>query len=165
MSRSLCSTHSEPHRPRSGTSWHRCHRKRPSAPKRINTQSVKQRRAGYENSTRTPPSSQFPKSGFSQKTWSTRFGQNFRSKRFGQNLLAPKPLTISINSKPQPSSPAQPSPPAPAPAPAPTPSPPQLPKSGFSQKTWSKLSVKTFGQNVFGTQTLNNFYKPLNPKH
>ena len=34
------------------------------------------------------------------------FGQNvsvktFRSKRFGQNLLAPKPLTISINPKPQ----------------------------------------------------------------
>ena len=44
-----------------------------------------------------------------------------------------------------------------------------FPKSGFSQKTCSKLSVKTFAQNVsvktfaqnvFGTQTLNNFYKP-----
>ena len=148
MSRSLCSTHSEPHRPRSGTSWHRCHRKRPSAPKRINTQSVKQRRAGYENSTRTPPSSQFPKSGFSQKTWSTRFGQNFRSKRFGQNLLAPKPLTISINPKPQPSSPAQPSP---AHQPQPQPQPPAHPnyqnqvsvrKPG--QNFRSKLSVKTF---------------------
>ena len=37
---------------------------------------------------RTLPSIQFPKSGFSQKTW---------SKRFGQDLLAPKPLTVSIN--------------------------------------------------------------------
>ena len=41
------------------------------------------------------PPANFPKCGFKRKTC-----QNFRSKRFGQNLLAPKPLTISINPKP-----------------------------------------------------------------
>ena len=62
---------------------------------------------------------------------------------------------------------------SPAPAkPQPSPGPPNS-KHGSKKKTRSKLSVKTFGQtfgqnfrskrfgqNVFGTQTLNNFYKP-----
>ena len=68
---------------------------------------------------RAPPPTPNSKCGFKKKTLSKRFGQNFRSKRFGQNfrsklsvktfrskrfgqnLLAPKPLTISINPKPQ----------------------------------------------------------------
>ena len=87
---------------------------------------------------------------------------------------------------------SQPQPPAPAPSSSPRP-PANFPKCGFKRKTCqnfrSKLSVKTFGQNVsvktfrsklsvktfgqnfrsklIGTQTLNNFYKlpkPYTPK-
>ena len=52
-----------------------------------------------------PDSKDGSKKKTAQKFRSKRFGQNvsvktFRSKRFGQNLLAPKPLTISINPKP-----------------------------------------------------------------
>ena len=61
-------------------------------------------------------------------------------------------------------SPAQPSPAQPA---QPSPAQPTAPdaKCGSKKKTFAqnfrpKLSHKTFGQNVIGTQTLNNFYKP-----
>ena len=89
------------------------------------------------------------------------------SKRISQNLLAPKPLTISINPKPlnpKPSSLFIPARLRSQPASPPPPPPKHYPRKTTAQnsvKTFrSKLSVKTFGQNVIGTQTLNNFYKP-----
>ena len=90
----------------------------------------------------------------------------------------PKHWKKSDGRKMQPS-PAQPSPPVqdfalfrvwqalnlPCPA-QPSPAQPKLvPQTRVARKKLgqnfrSKLSVKTFGQNVIGTQTLNNFYKP-----
>ena len=42
----------------------------------------------------------------------------------------------------------------------PPPTPKTLPKKKNCPKLGQNVSVKTFGQNVIGTQTLNNFYKP-----
>ena len=92
---------------------------------------------------------------------------------------SPSPPVRPQHLQPQPQAQASPghAPPAPSPGHQPTaqPSPaqqknaalpsPAQPSPPPGQQTQTriqkkKLSVKTFGQNVIGTQTLNNFYKP-----
>ena len=75
------------------------------------------------------PSTQFPKSGFSKKTWS-----KLSIKSFGQNILV-KAFRSKRLGKPA----------------------GNFGRHAISQRR-SKLSVKTFRSKLVGTQTLNNFY-------
>ena len=75
--------------------------------------------------------------------------------------LQPQPQAQQVQATP-PQPPARATSPQPSPAQQTKCSPAQPPSRPANPNTDSKkkLSVKTFGQNVIGTQTLNNFYKP-----
>ena len=152
----------------------------------------------------SPSPTQFPKSGFSQKTPAkpspvTRTGKAVEK---SQPFLSPVPDSaaqpcshLSVLRKPQPAQPSpvyhfyrkavgKPSPTQPFPSPAqPRPRQPSQPspvpkgkpsprfqpspasrltnsKPKFKKKTCQNFRTKRFAQNVFGTQTLDNFYKP-----
>ena len=129
----------------------------------------------------------FRKSGSTRKTQSipVQPQPSPLNRQFQAPLTKPKFKSISVakirfqwqdpspSPSPSPSAPSQPSAPTPQPSPSPSPSPStspspnpsspaQIPKIRFQ----SENLVKTFPSKLFGTQTLNNFYKPetLNPK-
>ena len=121
----------------------------------------------------------FRKSGSTRKTQSipVQPQPSPLNRQFQAQLTKPKFKSISVAKirfqwqDPSPSPPSQPSAPTPQPSPSPSPStspspnpssPAQIPKIRFQ----SENLVKTFRSKLFGTETLNNFYKPetLNPK-